>query len=165
MSEKVTRWLEGLNLAEFARVFVEQQIEFGDLHELNDADLRELGKYPWVWTDEHCPFYGVGENLFKETGLEPTKAVIVDQESAIYRLVSEGVGLSLMPEVKAREAADKGILCISDILVEKIDLSLIYLKSRSQDPIITSIIKVVEKVWKKNLQANKNNLEAAFSPQ
>lgn len=43
MSDRVTRWLQQLDLEEFAGTFAEQQIEFSDLTELTDSDLKELG--------------------------------------------------------------------------------------------------------------------------
>ncbi|MDJ0732455.1 MAG: LysR family transcriptional regulator [Crocosphaera sp.] len=114
---------------------------------LTDARVEDLTLFPWVWTDKYCPLYQAAHKIFAEIGREPVKAVIVDQESAIYKLVTAGVGLSLMPESKAKEAAEAGELYITEIPAPKIDLSLIYLKSREQDPMISAIFEIINLVW------------------
>jgi class 3 adenylate cyclase/predicted ATPase len=43
MSNKVTGWLEGLGLGEYAILFTEQRIDFEELIELTDSELKELG--------------------------------------------------------------------------------------------------------------------------
>jgi DNA-binding transcriptional LysR family regulator len=114
---------------------------------LENVVLEDLLVYPWVWTNDRCPFYEVAETLFANIGKEPTKAVMVDEESAIEKLVSEGVGLSLMAEAKAKELALNGHLYVVNIPTAKIDLSLIYLKSRRQDPIISATRAVMSDLW------------------
>lgn len=116
---------------------------------LEHSTLKDLVSLPWVWTDERCPLYKVAEDLFSTIGQEPLKAVIVDGEAAIFKLVSSGVGLSLMPEGKAKEAALAGQLCISKVPAAQLDLSLIYLKGREGDPVIRAILDVVNQVWQK----------------
>lgn len=115
---------------------------------LKGAGIEDWTLFPWVWTSKYCPLYQVANNLFSQIGREPIKAVVVDQESAIFKLVSEGVGLSLMPEEKAEEASQAGVLYISKIPVSKLDLSLIYLKSRAEDPIVSAVLDVIHAVWK-----------------
>src|ERR1700730_12480629 len=39
----VEEWLEGLGLAQYAAAFAENDIDFGSLGKLADADLKELG--------------------------------------------------------------------------------------------------------------------------
>jgi hypothetical protein len=41
--DKITSWLEALDLAECAPRFVENDIDFAILGELSDQDLKELG--------------------------------------------------------------------------------------------------------------------------
>jgi class 3 adenylate cyclase/tetratricopeptide (TPR) repeat protein len=43
MPDTITQWLHKLGLDRYAEVFAEQEILFGDLSELTDADLKELG--------------------------------------------------------------------------------------------------------------------------
>lgn len=113
-----------------------------------NSGLVGLLSFPWVWTDQRCPLYTVSVDLFSQTGQEPAKAVIVDQESTILKMVSAGVGLSLMPEARARESARAGQIYISKLPAPKIDLSLIYLKSLEHDPVVRAIVDVVNLVWR-----------------
>lgn len=43
MSDRITNWLEQLDLSEFSSVFAEQQVAYDDLTELTGADLNEPG--------------------------------------------------------------------------------------------------------------------------
>ena len=122
------------------------------------SDLAGLLSFPWVWTDQRCPFYTVSTDLFAETGQEPVKAVIVDQESTILKMVSSGAGLSLMPEARANEAARAGQIYISKLPGRTIDLSLIYLKSRKHDPVVRAIVDVVNIVWQTQAKDKKSNV-------
>lgn len=125
---------------------------------LEHATLKDLVSYPWVWTDERCPLYGIATKLFSTLGREPLKAVIVDQESAIFNMVSSGVGLSLMPEAKARKAELAGQVYISKTPAAKLDLSLIYLKNREQDPIVRAIKDVINNIWQKNTTGQQSSI-------
>lgn len=125
---------------------------------LKNSDLIELLSFPWVWTDQRCPLYSASVELFAQIGQEPAKAVIVDQESTILKLVSAGVGLSLMPEARACDAALAGQVCISKLPAPTIELSLIYLKNRKHDPIVKAIVDVVNRVWQKKVQDKKSKI-------
>ncbi len=125
---------------------------------LEHSALKDLVSFPWVWTDERCPLYKIAVGLFSAIGQEPFKAVIVDGEAEIFKLVSSGVGLSFMPERKAKEAARAGQLCISKVPAATLDLSLIYLKSRESDPVIRAILDVVAQVWQKKVPTKQNKI-------
>ena len=43
MAREIVDWLEGLGLARYAEVFLENEIDLDTLAHLRDADLRELG--------------------------------------------------------------------------------------------------------------------------
>jgi DNA-binding transcriptional LysR family regulator len=109
--------------------------------------LKELATFPWVWTSGHCPLCALQQEIFDDAGCKPKKAVVVDQESAILKLVSEGVGLSIMPTLKAIDVADTCRLAIVKKLKKKLDLFLIYLKRREHDQKISTLLDLVGRVW------------------
>ncbi len=117
---------------------------------LKKATLNALTTFPWVWTSDHCPLCKLQKEIFAEAGSEPEKAVVVDQEAAILKLVSEGVGLSLMPVLKAINVADTYKLFTIRKPDKKLNLFLIYLKRREQDQKISALLDVIERVWKSN---------------
>jgi DNA-binding transcriptional LysR family regulator len=114
---------------------------------LLDIGLKDLTTFPWVWTSEHCPLCALQKEIFANAGIVPEKAVVVDQEAAILKLVSEGVGLSLMPVVKALNLADTANVIMVKKLEQKLDLFVIYLKRRGQDRKIAAILDVIGRVW------------------
>ena len=114
---------------------------------LQTAALDDLATLPWIWTSHNCPFFAVGQKLFDEMNCEPIKAVITDQESAIRHMVADGVGLSIMSESEANEAVEKGQLYIVGSRVGTLDLSLIYLEKRAQDPLVKAVLSCIAKAW------------------
>ncbi len=114
---------------------------------LQTAAFEDLADYPWVWTGHQCPYLAVAQKLFDQMGCEPSKAVITDQESAIRHMVSNGVGISILSELEAVSAAGQGQLYIVGSRIGTLDLSLIYLKERSQDPLVKAILSCVAKAW------------------
>ncbi len=114
---------------------------------LQTAALDDLATLPWIWTSHNCPFFAVGQKLFDEMNCEPIKAVITDQESAIRHMVADGVGLSIMSESEANEAVEKGQLYIVGSRVGTLDLSVIYLKKRTQDPLVKAVLNCIAKAW------------------
>lgn len=118
---------------------------------LKNATLNDLTIHPWVWTSEHCPLCALQQEIFVEAGCEPEKAVVVDQEAAILKLVSEGIGLSIMPMLKAMDVADTYEIAPVKKLEKKMDLFLIYLQRRERDKKISAILDVIGRVWESDI--------------
>ena len=114
---------------------------------LQSASLADLADFPWIWTSHKCPYFGVSQSLYSEMDCEPVKAVITDQEAAILHMVADGVGLSIMSETEAVSAANKGQLYIVGSRIGNLNLSLIYLKKRAQDPFVKAILSSIAKAW------------------
>lgn len=114
---------------------------------LANADWQTITSFPWVWTHSLCPIYGIANNLFARRGRSPIKAVIADQEPAIRKLVTSGVGLTIMLEKEAHNATADGKLFIVKENVGTIDLSLIYLRKRVDDPLIKAVLQAIQTVW------------------
>ncbi len=114
---------------------------------LKNADWQTITTLPWVWTHKLCPVYGIANELFAQQGRYPIKAVIADQEPAIKKLVTSGVGLTLMMAKEAIDAAAEGKLFIVKDNVGTIDLSFTYLRRRADDPLIKATLKAIQTVW------------------
>lgn len=114
---------------------------------LKNADWQTITSFPWVWTHSLCPIYGIANNLFDQRGRSPIKAVIADQEPTIRKLVTSGVGLTIMLEKEARNTTAEGKVFIVKDKVGTIDLSLIYLRKRADDPLIKAVLQAVQTVW------------------
>lgn len=114
------------------------------------AALPDLAAFPWIWTSRQCPFYAVAQRLFHEMDCEPVKAVLTDQERAIRQMVADGVGLSIMSETEAESSAEKGQLHIIGSRIGTLDLWLLYLKKRLQDPLVKAILSSIAKAWQRD---------------
>lgn len=114
---------------------------------LQNVELEDLAEFPWIWTDHRCPFNQLTAQLFGPLSRMPAKAVVVDQDTTIRKMVASGAGLCLMVEAEAREAAQhKDVVIIGD-QVASMDLSILYLKKRNNAPLIQAIINGLCKVW------------------
>ncbi|OIQ52285.1 Hydrogen peroxide-inducible gene activator [Pseudodesulfovibrio hydrargyri] len=114
---------------------------------LGAPGLKELASFPWVWTSDHCPMNKVLSGLFKSIGEEPVKAVVVDQESAILRLVADEVGLGIMPALKVEDVSDAyGIFSVMN-LEKKLTLHLLSLERRADEPMIAAMVSLIREVW------------------
>lgn len=114
---------------------------------LESSDLKELASFPWVWTSDHCPMAKVLSGMFAEISEKPAKAIVVDQESAILRLVSDEVGLCIMPALKVEDVASaNGIFPVMN-LEHKLSLNLLLLAQRAEEPLIATMVNLIKEVW------------------
>ena len=114
---------------------------------LPKAELRELADLPWIWPDHRCPFHRIITELMKPLNQKPEKAVVVDQDTTIRRMVASGAGLGLLVEAEAREAESQNELVVLGDTVANLELTLLHLKKRTNDPVVRAIINGVSKVW------------------
>ena len=114
---------------------------------LENVNLESLAELPWIWTDDHCPFNRIIKQFFDPLGRLPGKMVVVDHDTTIRKMVAANAGLCVMVESEALDAArQKQVLILSDRVVE-LDLSLLYLKKRSNEPLIKGLIEAACEVW------------------
>jgi DNA-binding transcriptional LysR family regulator len=116
---------------------------------LQNATLETLADFPWVWTDERCPFSRLTQDLFRPTRRLPEKAVFVDRDTTIRKMVASGAGLCLMVEPEALDASRNNELVIVTERVTTLDLSILYLNKRAKDPPLRTIVEEVCAVWSK----------------
>jgi DNA-binding transcriptional LysR family regulator len=138
------RHIDWLEMAIVAPLFWQER--------LKNLSLNDLATLPWVWTSEHCPLNTLQQEIFADAGCEPEKAVVVDQEAAILKLVSEGIGLSIMPMVKAIDVALTNEIVPVKKLKKKMGLFLIYLQKRERDQKILALLEVIGRVWKPDVE-------------
>lgn len=114
---------------------------------LASAGWEEIAEFPWIATPKEGSFYQMTNEMFRARGLSLRTVIEADQESAIINLVQSGVGLGLMREALAVEAAKKGQVVIWEKGKAASMLSLISLASRRSDPIIRTLYSAVQAVW------------------
>lgn len=116
--------------------------------QIEQADWKEIAKFPWVWISPSCSFYQLIDEVFHERNLSPAqKVAFVDEERALKTLVISGKGLSLMVEDEAFAAEQEGKLVVWKKDKLQIDLSFVYLRKRAQDPVLQAILNGLFLVW------------------
>lgn len=114
---------------------------------INKADWAEIARMPWIGTPAHSSQHRVVNEMFEEQGYKLASVVEVDQESSMRSLVTMGVGLCLLREDIARDAARKAELVVWEGTSRPCPLSFIYLKSKKDDAIVNALYKVVLDEW------------------
>ncbi|WP_432735916.1 LysR family transcriptional regulator [Maridesulfovibrio sp. FT414] len=108
---------------------------------------KELAGFPWVWTSDYCPMNAVLTDFFESIEEKPVKAIVVDQEASILNLVSDGVGLSIMPSDKVQDIGSRYRIIPVRTLDRKLALHLLCLKRRRMELKITILSDLINAVW------------------
>ena len=124
-------------------------------------DWKALAGRPWVLTPEKGKVNQMALEMLASRHLAPASIIEVDQESMIRNLVSAGVGISLMREDFAREAAEAGEAEIWPHGTARTVLCLAYLAERESRPEILAFVRAVELVWHKRRQGERPAAKAA----
>lgn len=111
------------------------------------ADWSEIASMPWIGTPAHSSQHRVVKEMFEEQGHTFASVVEVDQESSMRSLVTMGVGLCLLREDIARNAARKAELVVWEGASRPCPLSFIWLKSKQDDAVLSALYKVVLDEW------------------
>jgi DNA-binding transcriptional LysR family regulator len=107
---------------------------------VKETDLQLLVDLPWIFPDNRCPYSRLIKELFAPLGRVPQKRLVVDQDTTIRKMVTAGAGLCLMTEIEALDAAKQKQALILGARVTDLDLSLLYLKKRANEPIIGELL-------------------------
>jgi DNA-binding transcriptional LysR family regulator len=114
---------------------------------LQKVDQEDLARLPWIWTDDRCPFNRIITQLFGSMKQVPEKRLVVENDTTIRKMVAAGAGLGLMVEPEAKEAVQQKQLLIWGDPVFNLELSVLYLKERVNEPIVKAIIESICEVW------------------
>ncbi|SME92651.1 LysR family transcriptional regulator [Desulfovibrio gilichinskyi] len=115
---------------------------------LDGKTEKDLAAFPWVWTSEHCPLNMILTEFFESIKEQPVKAIVVDQEAAILKLVSDGVGLSVMPSNKVKNLEHQyGVFSVAK-LNKRLKLYILCLKQRKMNHSISIFLDVIKDVWR-----------------
>lgn len=114
---------------------------------IKKADWREIATMPWLGTPTHSSQHRLVKEMFEEQGYDLASVVEVDQEASMRSLVTMGVGLCLLREDIARDAARKGELVVWEGTSRACPLSFIYLNSKKDDVLVNALHKVVLDEW------------------
>lgn len=117
-------------------------------HLLENISWSNLGLMPWIRAPQPSAHYSLVAGIFQHASIEPLKILEVDHESVIMSLIKAGVGLSVIREDLAREAASRGEIIVCEFSpIVQVPLSFIYRADRAQEPRLTAFLETLDAVW------------------
>lgn len=108
------------------------------------TDWKYLAEFPWIYPASSACCGKTAEELFKAKRFRPKRVVSVDRQDMSRTLIAGGMGVGLLHDATAKEAAARGEV---DLLFETDTIVRVYfahLASRDRDPLLlaaTSIIR------------------------
>lgn len=120
----------------------------------------ELAGLPWIGTPQASVHRRLLDPLFQQYGVTQNIVTVADQEPSMLAMVHAGVGLSLCRDsIALNERQARGVV-ISDTVELKTTLEFICLKSRRQDPVISTAHELLLPLWEQTRQIP--DADAAF---
>jgi DNA-binding transcriptional LysR family regulator len=89
----------------------------------------------------------LAQELFQTHGVAPAKLIEADNEAVISSLVIAGLGVALMREDLALEAAADGTVCVWRDVRATTTLQFLHLNERADDPVVRALADLVAHVW------------------
>jgi DNA-binding transcriptional LysR family regulator len=110
---------------------------------LEGLSLGEVVAQPWVLPPRDCPFHALARSLARV----PEGGVAADDESTILRLVSAGIGISLLPAFMVEEAEAEGRVMAWRGTGADIDLSFVWRARDDGSPLVRPLVEALATVW------------------
>lgn len=108
---------------------------------------------PWIWPGvAGCPFRRLMPEILGPSAADANIINRVDGEESIRALIRAGMGLGLLEERYAQEAAEQGGLKLLDPVWE-IDLGLVYRADRAGEPAVEALLAAVRGAWSQSSDA------------
>jgi DNA-binding transcriptional LysR family regulator len=99
---------------------------------------------PWVWPPRDCPFHEKALSLARAPG----GGVTADDESTILRLVSAGIGLSLLPAFLVEEARAEGQVIAVRGSGAHIELGFVWRARDEGSPLVRPVVEALRRIWR-----------------
>jgi DNA-binding transcriptional LysR family regulator len=134
--------VELLQLDEERLVLVTSQ----ELFEKYGEDVL-LQQFPFISYEEGCNFEGVIKTCLTEIKYNPVSIIECGSEETIKRAVLNKTGIAMLSENLIKEELTNGLIIPLHFFTKRIETSLIYLKSRSEETTIQSFSDLLQEAW------------------
>ena len=111
------------------------------------ADWNTIVTMPWIMTPQISTLSTLADDLFATRGSSPVRRVEADNEAIIRSLVVAGLGVAMMREDLALEAAAAGDVALWDGVRLPTTLQFIHRADRIDDPEIRALRDVLARVF------------------
>jgi DNA-binding transcriptional LysR family regulator len=107
------------------------------------ATIGEAAREPIVLFDRGSSYYGMIHDVFRKAAVIPNVAMELDSLEATKRMVEQGLGIALVPQVTVAREVEQGTLAVvrlSDVAPIKRPISLVYRKNRKRSRTVQAFI-------------------------
>ncbi len=111
------------------------------------ATWSDVAAMPWILTPAISTHNTLATELFSAQGVAPATRVEADHEAVIRSLVVAGLGVALMREDQAHEAAAAGEVAVWHDARLETTLQFVYLARRAGEPAIRALVDVLRRAW------------------
>ncbi len=118
------------------------------------ATIAEVASEPIVLFDRGSSYYGLIHDLFRKANVIPNVAMELDSLEATKRMVEEGLGVALVPEVTIRRELDTGALVqvgLSDVEPIRRRIALQYRRNRKRSRAVQAFIDTLAEIYSARL--------------
>jgi DNA-binding transcriptional LysR family regulator len=114
------------------------------------AEIAEVAREPIVLFDRGSSYYSLIHDLFRKANVIPNVAMELDSLEATKRMVEEGLGIAMVPEVTVKRELKEGLLVRVDITdVEPIrrPISLYYRRNRKRSRAVQAFVDTLTEIY------------------
>ncbi|MBI2913269.1 MAG: LysR family transcriptional regulator [Chloroflexi bacterium] len=114
------------------------------------ATVEEAAAQPIILFDRGSSYYGLIHNFFRQAGVVPNVAMELDSLEATKRMVEQGLGIALVPNVTIERELEAGTLVKVDLVDAEVirrPISLIYRKHRKRPRTVQAFIDTLVEIY------------------
>jgi len=111
------------------------------------GDIAALAELPWVYTSPECAYYQSILAMFEDHGCTPAKAVMSEQEDALWAMIRMGVGVGIVRREHIDRPENAGQLYALPLALPPLPLHFAWPRKRANDPVVRALREVVSSLW------------------
>ncbi len=115
--------------------------------QIGHAAWEDIAALPWIMAPPISTHHALATQLFDERGSAPATVIEADHEAVIRSLVASGLGMALIREDLAAEAAAAGEICIWSEARLATMLQFIHRRERRDDPELRALLELIADAW------------------
>ena len=120
------------------------------------ATIAEIASEPIVLFDRGSSYYGLIHDLFRKANVIPNVAMELDSLEATKRMVEQGLGVALVPDVTVRRELESGTLVqvgLSGVEPIRRTIALQYRRNRKRSRAVQAFIDTLAEIYSARLPA------------
>jgi DNA-binding transcriptional LysR family regulator len=114
------------------------------------ATIADIASEPIVLFDRGSSYYSLIHDLFRKANVIPNVAMELDSLEATKRMVEEGLGIAMVPEVTVRRELESGLLvqvAMTDVEPIRRPITLHYRRNRKRSRAVQAFIDTLAEIY------------------